>query len=140
MCFSKYGHSQIFFIILCLTLFPMFEIIKSVCVCVCQFFKVRLVSLGVVLIFLILLVFGITSLTNFLAHWKETVIRIEDHTSKFMSSFGCSSETLSPSSWEPKGVFFIFRCCTSALLLLDCRGVKFSLWKQSSLFISVTYT
>lgn len=112
----------------------------KVFVCVCQLFKVRLVSVGVVLVFLILLVFGITSLTNFLAHWKETVIRIEDHTSKFMPSFGCSSETLRPSSWEPKGAFFTFRYYTSVLLLLDCRGVKFSLWKQSSLFISVTST
>lgn len=112
----------------------------KVFVCVCQLFKVRLVSVGVVLVFLILLVFGIISLANFLAHWKETMIRIEDHTSKFMSSFGCSSETLRPSSWEPKGAFFTFRYYTSVLLLLDCRGVKFSLWKQSSLFISVTST
>lgn len=105
----------------------------------CQCFKVRLVSIGVALVVLILSVFGIPSLTSFLTHWKETMIRIEDHTSKFMSSLSCSSETLSPNSWEPKGAFFTFQCCTSALLLLllDCHGVKFSLWKQSSLFRSV---
>lgn len=108
--------------------------------CVCQFFKVRLVSIGVALVFLILLVFRITSLTNSLAHCKGTVIRIEAHTSKFMSSLSCSSETLSPSSWEPKGAFFTFQCCTSALLLLDCRGVKiFSLETVFSIYICDLY-
>lgn len=110
------------------------------CVCVSVFFKVRLVFIGVALVFLILVVFGITSPTNGLADWKETVIHIEDHTSKFMSSLSDFSETLSPSSWEPKGAFLCFQCCVSALLLFNCRGVKFSLWKPSSLFISVTYT